>query len=935
MNDGKKFEREVADAFLALGYKVELDVQIAGKQIDLIARTRTPGISNETKLYVECKNYVKSNLNSEDIDKFSNSYSRVKTSVPSFTGGVLVTRKALSPKVANSIVNAELSTTTLYDLKNESVGVLRELREYLSSYKSDKENEVYIPLKYSKANQRQDLLKYTNDWLESGETLLVLLGDFGTGKSTFLKRLKYELARNYLDEQANLIPLYITLKNFDTYTTVESFFEAQLSTEFSRSIRFEEFAKLSKEKNFVVLLDGFDEMGLHIDSEKRKKHFEQLVNIISRSKKSILTCRPSYFLSKFEMTSVLDLVKYPINLDSKKYKKNIREEYNDFAKSVFSAISNEKEYTARDYYSVLNLSGFSAEDIDEYLNKFYSNESCDFVIEIRNRIRNTYDLEDLAKRPILLFLIATSLPNLSNDKEATPSLIYFVYTSAWMKRDEDKGEFRKLITQENKRDFVCNLAWNMYENNVLELSYLELPQVVQDYFSDEESAFEYFVTHIQSCAFLNRDESNVFRFAHKSFMEFFAALHLANFISKERDFSLLENLKLSKEVGFFLGDMCYTQPELLNLVEEKFTSAIKSSSAASETLKSNMLSIYSKSRKPFPKHKIYDLKFSDLDFLKNTFSNSMYGCTFTKSIFKECAFKQLEFIKLSSISSTIKKNSSLKNVSIAFSEEDNVLDIEDSKLHSVDVQGSATLTIKNCKIYESKFSQIKQLNIIGTDISKSQFDTSKIEGEHKVSSLKSCVLFNSSYKVVGKRKTLSSAFRLQKMTYTNCTFVLLDFSVINMDNCLFKNCIFIGCCFSYLKGDVFTSGMTFDKCKFMFSNISFNSWFEAESNYLEVRKSEYYEELSDLRKLISMNKANKEKYSSIYKEKEEKPPKLPPEPKILSDRFITNLEVCIEAKRTDLIVDEKSLPYSECITKDVNWIECGNNLFNVFLKYLK
>ena len=197
------------------------------------------------------------------------------------------------------------------------------------------------------------------------------------------------------------------------------------------------------------------------------------------------------------------------------------------------------------------------------------------------------------------------------------------------------------------------------------------------------------------------------------------------------------------------------------------------------------------------------------------------------------------------------------------------------------------------------------------------------------------MFFNSSYKALGKRKTLSSAFKLQKVTYTNCTFVLLDFSVINMDNCLFKNCIFIGCCFSYLKGEVFTSGMTFDKCKFMFSNISFNSWLEAESNYLEVRESEYYEELSDLRKLISMNKANKEKYSRIYKEKEEKPPKLPPEPKTLSDRFITNLEICIEAKRTDLIVDEKSLPYSECITKDFNWIECGNNLFNVFLKYLK
>lgn len=932
MNDGKKFEQEVADAFIALGYKVNMDVLVAQKQVDMIISMKTPGITNEVKIYVECKDYDKSNLQSEDIDKFSYAYSRAKKEI-AFTGGILVTRKPLNARVKASMNDPELTTITLSHLKDEYLGILSLLQKFISTYNSDGENKTYIPLKYQEGKVRKDLFLHTLDWLNSEESLLVLLGDFGTGKSTYLKRLKYELSQRYINSESNSIPLYIPLKNFDSYVDAESFFENQLKIELSRSLRFEEFSKISRHNDFIILLDGFDEMGLHIDSEKRKKHFKQLIEIISRANKTILTCRPAYFLSKYEMQTVLDIMKPPLDIETSKYSSKLRKEYSAFSRRVFSAITNEKENINNEYYSVLRLSGFSPEDIDDYLCKFYPDENYEYRLKIRERIRNTYDLEDLAKRPILLFLIANSLPQLSEDKEATPALIYLIYTSAWMERDWKKGEFRRLITPDKKINFVCHLAWLMYEKNLLELSYQELPTIIQEYFLVNGKTYDAFVTHIQSCAFLNRDDCDVFRFSHKSFMEYFAAQHISRNISKNGDFGLFESVQLSNEVSFFLGDMCYVEPELLAAIESKFLNVVKLSSPASIMLKSNLLSVYSKSRRPFPKTKIYNLHFYKLEFLKNSFSSLIDNCIFEISNFNECSFKDLELQELSSINSTIRKKSNLRNVQFYFTEKENSLKLENCRLNDVTFKGHVSLSLKECNIISSVFMHSKRLDIDDSEIFESKFDVSNLGGEQSRNLIKQSLFINSSYNNIGKRTAHSGGLRIKNVTFSNCIFVLVDFSVMNLEKCKFKNCRFLGCCFNYLDNALFASGMEFEKCEFLYSSISFSSWHEAERNKLEVRTSEYHQELDNIRNL---SRSNESQYAELYRKLLNNPPQLPHEPARLSNKFLILFEEYMSRHQEQKIVyvDESSLPYVEELKKDVKWIDYGENILSIFARYL-
>ena len=51
------------------------------------------------------------------------------------------------------------------------------------------------------------LLPIVSEWIEGSGRLLVLLGDFGTGKTTFLKHLKHKTAIESLNGRDSLLPV--------------------------------------------------------------------------------------------------------------------------------------------------------------------------------------------------------------------------------------------------------------------------------------------------------------------------------------------------------------------------------------------------------------------------------------------------------------------------------------------------------------------------------------------------------------------------------------------------------------------------------------------------------------------------------------------------------------------------------------------------------
>src|SRR5205814_1642194 len=96
------------------------------------------------------------------------------------------------------------------------------------------------------------------------------------------------------------------------------------------------------------------------------------------------------------------------------------------------------------------------------------------------RIQEIYDLEDLAKRPILLKLIVNTLPLFKKHRDkykividsremifddVTPSLLYYVYTEQELTREYKKGEVRWQISRKQRREIIGQLAYHMFQDS--------------------------------------------------------------------------------------------------------------------------------------------------------------------------------------------------------------------------------------------------------------------------------------------------------------------------------------------------------------------------------------------------------------------------------------------------------------------------------------
>ena len=76
-------------------------------------------------------------------------------------------------------------------------------------------------------------------------------------------------------------------------------------------------------------------------------------------------------------------------------------------------------------------------------------------------IKDTYNLDELSTRPLLLEMIVKTLPTLENKKGINTADLYRAYTGIWIERDD----WRSQMTPEGKRAFMWQLALKMFKQD--------------------------------------------------------------------------------------------------------------------------------------------------------------------------------------------------------------------------------------------------------------------------------------------------------------------------------------------------------------------------------------------------------------------------------------------------------------------------------------
>jgi formylglycine-generating enzyme required for sulfatase activity len=138
--------------------------------------------------------------------------------------------------------------------------------------------------------------------------------------------------------------------------------------------------------------------------------------------------------------------------------------------------------------------------------------------------------------------------------------LYRAYTDLWLERDVGQG--RVLLTPEQRRAFAEELAMVMLHSGELRVHFSRLPDRVASHFGLQDAEqIDYFATDVRTCNFLNRDTKGNYTFAHKSFMEFFAASRLHRLMLRDRA-TVNGPVKINEEVRLFLHGLFALEPKM-------------------------------------------------------------------------------------------------------------------------------------------------------------------------------------------------------------------------------------------------------------------------------------------------------------------------------------------------------------------------------------
>jgi hypothetical protein len=545
---GRRFEDEIAALYRLMGYTVRQNIEICQKKVDILASYRLPGTQREHHIIVECKDEITNRGQNQRVMEFKG-FLEMAQRMRQADSAEIVTRKPWSDQAKGFAHSAGIALYTFEEKLRDIIDFSHYIERVIYDFEHFEErvtptgpaarrpiidlmnstdlHRTYVPpvcrFTDNRGKSREmEMDKYLDKWLaDPHHNYLSILGDFGTGKSSFCLHLAYTLAKRYRDDPINgRIPLFISLRDYAKAVNLQQLITDLLLNKYDiRVERYAVFERFLELGHLILIFDGFDEMTTKTDRTDTIRNFEELTKAAVTGSKTILTCRTHYFRDQRHMTDIFGT-----------------QEQSELLLAVRGRVPA---------FQMVELQEFSDAKIQTFLYRQRPDDWKKIWVAIQRNLR------DLARRPLLLDMIVRS-PDL--DQVANIARLYDVYTQLWIKR----GDFQARMNEEGKHAFMRDLATEMWLHDRQSIHYNDLEGRVQDYFVAQirtREDLDYFDHDTRTCSFLNRDPQGNYGFIHQSFMEFFVAKKIAEALCTNTIDSSFRERAFSPEISSFVAQL--------------------------------------------------------------------------------------------------------------------------------------------------------------------------------------------------------------------------------------------------------------------------------------------------------------------------------------------------------------------------------------------
>lgn len=596
-----EFEAKVADLYRALGYQVTHNLQLPGKQTDVLARLGVPGAPPLT-LAIECKAEARP-IGNDAVLKF---VARVVThrAASEINAGVMVSQSGYTKDARAAVLNHPyVSLLTLEDLTAQLVDVRHQLRELVDAYEDSPIFRDYLPVKSERlswdtlspdaSTSRDRGADSIEEWRSAARQRartapLLILADFGAGKTTLLHHMEYEYAGEFLAGHDTRIPLFVPLRLFRDYQDMTALLRAAFRDSFYRDLPPELLWQRIDSGSFYLLLDAFDEMAERSDSKRRLELFYELIPAIESRSPVVITSRPGYFATRGELNDLLNEIHLHATQSLAGSPGRATRGSVSADELLKKLIARHADRPRRLSYTALNVTSrdiglsrllpLDSDRIEELVSHRAEELATVGVTTeaLMAFISRTHDLTDLATRPLLLSLIIATVIDGRIDvthpsQTFGPSGLYELYVESKLTLDVERYKTAGGLKPDVRRRLAEVLAVAMYSADTLEMDFSKTVETLAT--ADRSLQVELdasglsqdeIATDFATSSFITLDDAGMCRFIHRSFRGFFVARAL------KRTPHALWNEPLEREVLYFVGGFAPTEPTLAEYLWTRF-----------------------------------------------------------------------------------------------------------------------------------------------------------------------------------------------------------------------------------------------------------------------------------------------------------------------------------------------------------------------------